>query len=103
MMLRCQLLVLDILVWCYPDPVKGKSNNFKLKQNLLMRLPVFDDLPTEELDQHLLGFVTIVQCMGPNMADPQILKMKAFSLSLDGVVLDWFEDLSMGLITSLKS
>ena len=32
----------------YPDPVEGKSNNFELKQSLLMRLPVFDDLPTEE-------------------------------------------------------
>ena len=84
----------------YPEPIAGKSSNFELKQNLLMRLPVFHDLPTEEPNQHLSRFVTIVECMGPDMADPQILKMKAFPFSLDGAALDWFEDLPMGVITS---
>nr|XP_017246015.1 PREDICTED: uncharacterized protein LOC108217656 [Daucus carota subsp. sativus] len=84
----------------YPEPIAGKSSNFELKQNLLMRLPVFHDLPTEEPNQHLSRFVTIVECMGPDMADPQILKMKAFPFSLDGAALDWFEDLPMGFITS---
>lgn len=54
----------------YPDPVEGKSKSFELKQNLLMRLHVFHDLPTEEPNQHLSRFVTIVECMGPDMADP---------------------------------
>lgn len=53
----------------YPDLVEGKSSNFKLKQNLLMRLPVFHDLLTEEPNQHLSRFVTIVECMRPDMTD----------------------------------
>ena len=84
----------------YPDPAEGKSKFFEIKQNLLMRLPIFHDLPTEEPNQHLSRFVTIVDCMGPNTADPQILKMKTFSFSLDGAALDWLEDLPMGFITS---
>ena len=44
--------------------------------------------------------MTIVECMGPDMADLQILKMKAFPFSLDGSALDWFEYLPMGFITS---
>ncbi|XP_063938132.1 uncharacterized protein LOC135147976 [Daucus carota subsp. sativus] len=84
----------------YPNPAVGKSNSFEIKQNLLMRLPVFHDLPTEEPNQHLSRFVTIVESMGPDMADPQILKMKAFPFSLDGSALDWLEELPVSYITS---
>ena len=84
----------------YPNPALGKSNSFEIKQNLLMRLPVFYDLPTEEPNQHLSRFMTIVESMGPDMADPQILKMKAFPFSLDGSALDWLEELPVGYITS---
>ncbi|XP_074327750.1 uncharacterized protein LOC141665662 [Apium graveolens] len=61
-----------------------------------MRLPVFHDLPIEEPNQHLSRFVTIVESMGPDLADPQILKMKAFPFSLDGAALDWLEELPVG-------
>ncbi|XP_017250788.1 uncharacterized protein LOC108221421 [Daucus carota subsp. sativus] len=84
----------------YPNPAVGKSNSFKIKQNLLMRLPVFHDLPTEEPNQHLSRFMNIVESMGPDMADPQILKMKAFPFTLNGSALDWLEELPVGYITS---
>ena len=84
----------------YPDLIEGKSKFFEIKQNLLMRLPIFHYLPTEEPNQHLSRFVTIVDSMGPNTADPQILKIKDFPFSLDGAALEWLEDLPMGFITS---
>ncbi|KAL8114468.1 hypothetical protein AgCh_021362 [Apium graveolens] len=84
----------------YPNPATGKSGSFEIKQNLLMRLPIFHDLPTEEPNQHLSRFLTIVENMGPDLADPQILKMKAFPFSLDGAALDWLEEFPLGYITS---
>ena len=76
----------------YFDPIEGKSSNFEFKQNLQMRLRVFHDLPTEEPNRHISRFVTIVECMGPDMVHPQILNIKAFPFSLGVTALDCFED-----------
>lgn len=46
--------------------------------------------------------LSIIECLGPRMANPQILKMKAFLFSIRGDTLVWLVDLPMVFIISWK-
>ncbi|RDY12528.1 hypothetical protein CR513_02685, partial [Mucuna pruriens] len=75
--------------WCIQCPPLKPAQSYELKSNLIHLLPKFHGLAGEDPHKHLKEFHVVCSTMRPQGILEDHIKMKTFTLSLDGATKDW--------------
>ncbi|RDX90224.1 hypothetical protein CR513_27932, partial [Mucuna pruriens] len=75
--------------WCIQYPQLELAHTYELKSGLIHLLPKFHGLAGEDPHKHLKEFHVVCSTMRPQGIPEDYIKMKAFSVSLDGAAKNW--------------
>ena len=77
-----------------------EANNFELKPALITAVQQnqFTGHPSEDPNEHLGGFLRMVNAVKLNGVNPDVIKLQLFPFSLRCIPANWFESLPNGLV-----